>query len=271
MSTCHQAHNIPWEEFADCLHINIKSSNNKDRISLVAKKEPWVTKKIQHFIACFVRTVKEFSATERTKYDNSKIDSMTEVYTAEQCDNDILLEGPLQNIDTWKRVANREFGYNDGNMADVVKAFFNKNMMYNLLHLARCMGKDLYGLKFVTYSNLFHYGFSRTLSFSLQWYVHLNLLIATNRISSVDKWHKQFWSLRNTSLSGEDYDGHNRVVCEFLRGNEDLNDPSGIKEHMKHLFRCLYQYDMFVNEMGVEFSWEDELKEFLSLFEFKLI
>ena len=65
----HQAHNIPWNTLASHFQYAFESRKSGHRTNLVSRKSPQLGKQLEYFIKAFARTVREFSATQRAKYD----------------------------------------------------------------------------------------------------------------------------------------------------------------------------------------------------------
>lgn len=263
MSTCHQAHNIPWNTILELLkkvpinspheYVGGKVCYDLHELVFITDESGDVFRKVKHFAAKMHSAIKEFSKTERAKYLDKDIDQISELYGKESC-NEWLKEGGIQKYSGWE---SEEYGYYK---LDSLKELFIQEKIPSLLHLAR-KGFPIENYRHVTYSNFFHYGLGRLKEDSLTLYLHLNILLATGTLREPDKWHAQWRRfLVREILTG--YDGnrmHLHMYGGYFEENPNFEDLDGLQKLLKQLFRMLYIYDMVLAERGIDFSWEDEV------------
>ncbi|CAL8069269.1 unnamed protein product [Orchesella dallaii] len=271
MSTCHQAHNIPWNDFLELLHkepyyTSSTCGNDANTFELRFKVDEngQVYRKLKHFACKIESTIKDFSKTERQKYKNEEIDKISKVYEKESC-NEWLREDELQDLAGW---ANLKEGcnYYPDNFVGAVKELFIQEKAESLLLLAR-KGICLEKLQFVTYSNFFHYGVGRIKEDCLTLYIHLNLLLASGTLQSPTSWYGQ-WKrfLGHEILNSYDGNSQSRMYKEYFQNNPNFEDLDGLQELLKKLFRMMYVYDMIMKERGVDVSWKNEVLSCIAYF-----
>jgi hypothetical protein len=64
----HQAHNIPWETFSSNFKFTSISSKHQGKTNLFPLHKPHQAKQLNYFVNAFVKSLEEFTRTERAKY-----------------------------------------------------------------------------------------------------------------------------------------------------------------------------------------------------------
>lgn len=271
MSTCHQAHNIPWNTLLEMLEkipsdqpyvtIRGKAVYNTFKLCFIPDEGGSVIKRLKFFASKFDASIKEFAKTERAKYSDKDLDQITELYGPESFTAESLTEGSFQNISGWIKPDGsvQTNSYGDTHL-DSLKELLIQEKVASLLCLAR-KGFPIENYQFVTYSNFFHYGFGRIKEDCLTLYIHLNLLLASNTLREPDQWYLQWRRFREDELLNT-YDGnrkHSHLFREYFEKNPNFENMDDLRNLLKKLFRTLYFYDMVLAERGKPISWVTEV------------
>eukprot|EP01132_Coremiostelium_polycephalum_P003807 gene3807-4737_t len=286
----HQIHNIPWKSLADCYrlkdelvskNIKLKKPTLKELDELIDPKK----KLYQHFKKCFISTVKEFESTELEKYQEKELKSIKKLFTDSECNNDdglnppyyqqYLTEGsPLQDFQYWKDIDWSEVQSNPSGLeteAQVIKILFNRNQMDRIMALIKVHKIPIMKLRFMTYSNFFHYGIGRVFEDAIQIYLYLNLQIAAGIVNKpvVNKRDGTTSSNRiakyiNSLLWHQDYDTQSAIYRPYFHCQDrsqpndgDLIDIEKGIEVLKIAFRLIYQYSAVATLCGEPINLEE--------------
>lgn len=268
MPSLHQSRSLPWSVIVE-FH---RRRRSPDRYPTSSGKflddngpQSKLTARVEHFAVQLEKAIDEFAKTESAKHDRKKVDAIKRLYPDSMVD-DVLLDR-YQSPAAWNEWIGRHrkelMGHTSegGELCDVIKELFNRDMMPPLLHLARNVPM-MDRLSFITYSNFFHYGHRRVLQDALTCYLLVNYLVATGDIlhpgrlpDTLDRFKSQ--EDHNASLTV-----YNRLIGDYTK--DGIPDKK-VKELQRFSFRCLYQYQLFWNEVcdrsGAErIDWKDEVR-----------
>ncbi|KAJ7534288.1 hypothetical protein O6H91_13G088000 [Diphasiastrum complanatum] len=289
MSSCHQAHNIPWSYLVDNLEYRedgrlmvvtrdmhkkqprSRHGKHAQYLKEIAVKELEIAKRIRYFASRFAKAIAEFALTERNKekYSEQRLKSMSKIYADEECEDEgFLRPGERQSLSYWKPLFDAENYY--GIYSEFTSELFRKDLLHSILYMAR-NGLTL-EKSWSYYNSNVCYGIIQD---TLEVYLHLNVMIGTGIIANPSKWYvqcKDFFSWRvndelNRSARGELLYGrvsNLNFLLPFFEKDREFQDLSTRKELLNLLFRRLYLYDMAMREGGVEWNWEKEICKFLS-------
>jgi hypothetical protein len=268
MVSLHQARALPWSIIVE-YHRQRKGIDGKRIWSASVNGElehtPAFLKRVDHFAGRLEKVLNEFASTESAKHDRNKVDSMKKLYPDSAIDD--ILVGRFQTVKGWTDwigehgKALRTGTSEGGELCDIVKELFNRDMMAPLLHLARNV-RGIERLSFITYSNFFHYGYRRVLEDALTCYLLLNYLVASDMIFEPGGLPR---SLDRFTM----VESHDASLTYYrkLIGNYDRDGISdgNIGKLQSFSFRCLYQYHLFWDAVcgrsrAERIDWRDEVR-----------
>ena len=269
MVSLHQSR-LPWSIIVEYHRQKRRPARNPSKIdrSLEPEADPKLMERVDHFSEKLEHVIKEFSATESAKYDRKTVDAIKKLYPDAVID-EILVERfqTPKGWNDWIKKNRQELSggtMQGGQLADVVKELFNRDMMAPLLYLARNVSM-IDRLSWITYSNFFHYGYRRVLEDALTCYLLINYLVVSDQIFQPEALPQSL----DHFLSKEDWNASLTVYSKLI-GNyrtDGIPDPN-IKELQKFSFRCLYQYQLFWDEVcgaskAKRIDWHNEVRRCL--------
>ncbi len=247
MITCHQNHNLPWKVL---IELDRSKSKKEKRLFTFELSSPLTDrdKKLVFFFSCLKKTITEFADTESKKYNRAEVDAIKQLYPDNAVNSIFLKE--FQTGDSWKKWLNKNRSEikssAGGELCDIIKELFNHNMMAPLLYIARNI-PGVEDLSFVTYSNFFHYGFRRVLEDAMICYFFFNYEIVKNNMESPEIWPEA--GLKELTFE-HDHDASKLYYRKMIGNYEnDIIPLENIIELGKFSFRCIYQYELFWNEI----------------------
>ncbi len=290
----HLAHHISWDTVVRHLKIE-QLDNNIFHNAVITSTNGLSTDhaEMNHFLRKFVRTIRDFSATERVKYSTKpehvskgKVfsDEILRKYASPTTnglwDHDSVSRD-TQQIESWLRNISRKERSDPVGLehapkyARVVGVCLNENELAPLLMLAvhpKCDLKSLY-----SFGQGVDYGWGELVEAALTLYIFINVVGNSPALLDDKKYtrmryysgihacmlhrndhdsvpHDQFWDSRTTP----------RAPTEDLkepRGNhmnivDFFQDTGELKEYLKQCWRVIYCSDMLMRECGIETDWE---------------
>ena len=220
----HQTHNIPWHML--CCHLKVRPEHNRsidrqwrnymrdpqtpatppreDRVILEPRGRPAQARELHYFVTAFVRTIRDFSATERAKHPPAEhlkqkperhefvlfspatAARFNDLYTGNEA-NDFLREQLLKHLhnnamppppdtdlSSFLVTSHATSSHNRAQAAEVIKLLFELDALGQLLRLAHHPDLRLEDLLYCTGSHFF--GFYAMVEEALWMYLFLNVV-----------------------------------------------------------------------------------------------